>query len=389
MDGAGNVIIADYGNRRVRKIATSGIITTIVGTGASGSSGDGGPATAALLNGPGALALDGSGNLYIADVYGDKIRKVNTSGTISTIVGTGAHGFSGDGGAATAAMLNHPSGLAFDGSGNLYICDNGNFRIRKVTPSGTITTVAGNGTYAYGGDGGAATAAQLEAPWGIAVDASGVIYVTEDKRVRKISTSGIITTFAGTGTLGWTGDGGPATAARVTEPSDVKVDAAGNVFIADLNNNCIRKVSSAGIITTIAGTGTAGYNGDGAATATQFHAPQYIALSGAKIYLSDATNSLARVYEPATTSVGNAANTTLPVISVAPCPSKGTFTLNVQSITAEEIQLIITDATGKKVDELTTTANKATEVQLHVPAGIYYISTDTRSGRAVEKIVVE
>ena len=185
--------------------------------------------------------------------------------TIDTIAGTGTEGYSGDGGAATAAQLNNPRGVAVDGSGNVYIADLSNNRIRKVDGSGNISTIAGTGTQGYSGDGGAATAARLNWPQQVAVDGTGNVYIadTGNQRIRKVDGAGNISTFAGTGTEGYSGDGGAATAARLNSPQEVALDNAGNVYIADTGNDRIRKVDGSGNISTFAGTGTEGYSGDG------------------------------------------------------------------------------------------------------------------------------
>jgi len=243
-DAAGNMYIADYGNSRIRKVNTLGIISTIAGNGNSAYSGDGGQATAAELNGPIALTLDATGNLYIADMYNHRIRMVNTSGIISTVAGNGTGAFSGDGGPATAAEIFMPNGVVVDAFGNLYIGDTQNARVRMVNTVGIISTFAGNGT-SYSGDGGLAIAAGIQYPQGLAFDAAGNLYITTagDEHIRMVNPSGIISTFAGNGTNGYTGDGGPATSAELYNPSGVACDAAGNLFIADYDNNVIREVS--------------------------------------------------------------------------------------------------------------------------------------------------
>src|ERR1035438_7314213 len=267
-DATGNLFIADTFNNRVRKVSPGGIISTVAGSGARGFSGDGAPAAAAQLNYPQGVAVDATGNLFIADTGNMLIRKVSASGIVTTLAGiaaaTGAQGFSGDGGPATAAQLSNPKGLAVDALGNLFIADTGNQRIRKVS-AGIIATVAGGGTFGPGDDGGPATAAQLYNPVGVAVDAAGNLFIagTSDPRIRKVSASGIITTVAGTGTQGFSGDGGPAAAAWLYEPWGVATDAGGNLFIADAGNQRIRKVTADGIVTTIAGTGAQGSSGDG------------------------------------------------------------------------------------------------------------------------------
>uniref|UniRef100_UPI001FE0E2EF NHL repeat-containing protein n=1 Tax=Spirosoma luteum TaxID=431553 RepID=UPI001FE0E2EF len=286
-DASGNFYIADGGNQRIRKVSTAGIISTVAGTGISGFSGDGGAATSASLYGPADMAYDASGNLYIADIGNRRVRKVNTSGIISTVAGNGFVGFSGDGGAATAAGLYFPTGVAYDASGNLYIADANNNRIRKVSPSGIISTVAGSGGSGFFlGDGGPATAASLVSPTSVAVDASGNLYIAElnNARIRKVSTSGIISTVAGNGSQGFSGDGGPATAASLVSPTSVAVDASGNLYIADFDNHRIRKVSTSGIISTVVGTGVAGFSGDGGpATGALLYRPSGVVVDGGVI----------------------------------------------------------------------------------------------------------
>ncbi|GAB3993632.1 hypothetical protein GCM10028807_29390 [Spirosoma daeguense] len=264
-DSSGNIFIVDSDNNRIRKVSTTGIITTVAGNGTPGFSGDGGLATNAMLDNPNSVAVDSVGNLYIADFKNHRIRKVNTSGIITTIAGNGTFGFGGDGGLATSANLYYPRGVAIDRTGNLYIADFYNYRVRKVSTAGIITTVAGNGTFGFGGDGGPATSASLSYPYGVSVDGSGNLYVAdrENQRIRKVTTLGVISTVAGSGNLGFSGDGGPATSASLAYPTDVVADSLGNLYIADPNNQRIRKVSTSGVISTIAGTGLPTFGGDG------------------------------------------------------------------------------------------------------------------------------
>ena len=222
-------------------------ITTFAGTGVPGFSGDGGPAVQAQLNLPGDVAVDGAGNVYVADTNNHRIRKVDPSGTtatITTIAGTEESGFSGDGGAAVQAQLNLPHGVAVDGSGNVYIADTNNHRIRRVDSSGTTTTIAGTGVSGFSGDGGAAVQARLNSPHGVAVDGSGNVFIadTNNHRIRRVDSSGTITTIAGTGVSGFSGDGGPAVQAQLYLPHGVAVDGFGNVYIADTNNHRIFKL---------------------------------------------------------------------------------------------------------------------------------------------------
>jgi sugar lactone lactonase YvrE len=284
VDGSGNLFIADTRNHRIRKVAPDGTISTVAGTGTAGFSGDGGVATSARLNMPKSVEADGAGNLYIADSSNHRIRRVSGDGKITTIAGTGSADFSGDGGAATLAKLYTPRGIAVDESGNLFFADFDNARIRKVATDGTISTVAGTGTLGFSGDGGPATSAELHWPIGVAVDGAGDLFFTDtyNNRVRKVTVSGTITTVAGTGGGAFSGDGGPATSAELYWPVGVAVDAAGNLFIADSGHQCVRMVATNGTITTMAGGGLAGYIGDGgAATLASLSWPYGMAVDGA------------------------------------------------------------------------------------------------------------
>jgi serine/threonine-protein kinase len=252
-DPDGNIYISDSNNHRIRKINPAGLISTIAGTGTAGSAGDGGPATAAQVNAPNGLALATNGTLYIADSNNQRIRKISTDGVITTVAGVGSKGFSGDGGPATAAEFANPNGLAIAADGSLYVADPGNGRIRKIDPQGIISTVAGNGVYGYAGDGGPATAAELRIP-NVAISPDGVLYIADydNQRVRRVTPDGVITTVAGTGSDGYAGDGGPAIRAQLSGPTSTAVDGAGNLYIADDGNDRIRRVDSHGVITTVA-----------------------------------------------------------------------------------------------------------------------------------------
>lgn len=294
VDSAGNLYIADYLNSRIRKVNTSGVTATVAGNGTYGSSGDGGPATSAQLSLPWGVAVDNAGNLYIADTTNSIVRKVDTSGTITAVAGTGTYGFSGDGDPATSAQLGNPSGVIVDSVGNLYIADTQNNRVRKVGTNGTITTVAGNGTEGFSGDGSLATSAQLNRPTDMAVDSAGNLYIadTQNNRIRKVNTSGTITTVAGDGTFGDGGDGGPATSAQFGYPYGVAVDSAGNLYIADTLNNRLRKVDTSGNISTVAGNGTDGYSGDGGpAISAQLSGPFGVRVDSlGNLYIADSSN---------------------------------------------------------------------------------------------------
>jgi sugar lactone lactonase YvrE len=318
IDPGGNVYVVDTSSQKIRRITPAGAISTVAGTGAgcaqpTAPCGDGGPATAAQMNNPAQAAFDAAGNLYFADQNLDRIRKIATDGTISTVAGDGQQCFPstdpcGDGGAATAAHLRAPTAVAVDGSGDLYIADQFDHRIRKVS-GGIITTFAGDGTAcstASCGDGGAPTSAQLNFPLGVAVDSAGHVYIadTGDQKIRKVA-GGVITTVAGDGTACATptsacGDGGSPTAAQLNFPSSVAVDGAGSVYVGDRTNNKVR-ILTAGAIFTLAGTGNAcaftPFCGDGgAARDADLNSPFQVAVdpAGANIFIADANDRLVR-----------------------------------------------------------------------------------------------
>ena len=268
-DRAGNLFVADAHHARIRRIDTAAnTITTIAGCGIEGYSGDGGPAVHARIASPHGSALDRHGNIYIADLKNDRIRKVDAStGTITTVAGTGDHGYSGDGGPATEAMLASPIAVFATADGDLYIVDHRNSRIRKVNAAtGIITTVAGTGEQGFHGDGGPATQAAISLPRDVALDADGSLYIADgaNNRVRKVDPDGTITTVAGTGRADYSGDGGPAHNANLSMPYSIALDRDGNLYVVDTGNRRIRKIdASTGIITTVAGNGSYGFSGDG------------------------------------------------------------------------------------------------------------------------------
>ena len=290
-DAAGNLYIADTDNNIIFEVSLAGVISTVAGTGEQGFGGDGAAATSALLDSPAGVTVDASGNIYIADTHNNRIREV-TGGIITTIAGTGVAGYSGDGAAATAATLSYPTAVTIDSKSNLYIADTNNHRIREITGT-TIATVAGDGEQFYSGDGLLATAAGLDSPNGVAVDSAFNLYIgdTHNQRVRMVTfTTGIITTLAGTGVKGFTADG-PAASAALARPRGVAVDGAGNVYVADSDNQRIRTVSS-GNVTTIAGDGSQGYNGDtGISTAASLDTPRALAVAGSSVAFADTDNN--------------------------------------------------------------------------------------------------
>jgi hypothetical protein len=352
LDSAGNLYIADSNNHVIRKVAAgTGIITTVAGNGTWGYSGDNGPATSAQLDFPMGVALDSAGNLYIADTYNSVIRVVSaTTGVITTFAGSGVGNCGGDNGPASSAGLLVPTVIAFDGAGNLYVANPDCSRVRKIAAStGTITTVAGNGQYGYSGDNGPATSAMLGTPRGVALDSAGNLYIADQSfdLVRKVNAlTGVITTVAGTPPAtnygppnsGYSGDGGPATSARLTWPYAVAVDGAGNFYIADYNNQVIRKVTaSTGIISTVVGDGSgtpcSSFGGDGGpATSAGLCNPEGVSVDSAgNLYIADGGES--RIREATVSGPPPATAAAAPVFSVPEGTYVGTQTVTLTDST--------------------------------------------------------
>ncbi len=288
VDSSGNVYVPEWRGHRVRKVDPSGSVTTIAGSGDWGYSGDGGPATEARLNHPFAVAADTSGNVYVAERDGHRVRKIDSSGVITTFAGTGQRGEGGDGGPATDAPLPRPLGLSVDSYGNVYVASEN--KIRRIDGDGIITTLAGTGDRGSIGDGGLAIAARLGDPHGLAFDTTGNLYVAgwDSNRIRRIDTVGGITTFAGTGDLGFGGDGGQAAQARLHHPLGVAVDPAGNVYVGEDGGGRVRRIDTAGVITTFAGTGNSGYGGDGGpATQARVRAFGVAASADGNLYVAE------------------------------------------------------------------------------------------------------
>ena len=362
VDAAGNIFIADTFNA-VRKVAPSGMISTVAGSyQAAGYSGDGGAATKASLYSPAGLAVDGAGNLYIADLGNNRVRKVLPDGTITTVAGGGSPATSnGDGGPATNAKLSAPGSVAIDASGSIYISEGGfgASRIRKVSANGTISTIAGNGALSFSGDGGPATSAALNVPLGIALDAAGNLYIADggNSRIRKVSASGIITTVAGKSTFSFSGDGGPATSAGLNAPTWVAVDSAGNLYITDAGNERVRMVNTTGIITTIAGNGVLGTSGDGGpATSARLNVPFGIALgTGGTVYVSEGGSGRVRMLTPSASSrpiaVTNAASFT-GTTSVA---AGEIITIFGTGIGPDSLTTLLLDSSGRVATSLAST----------------------------------
>ncbi|MBE2290849.1 MAG: SMP-30/gluconolactonase/LRE family protein [Chitinophagaceae bacterium] len=389
VDGAGNVYIVDTKNHCIRKVNSAGIISTIAGNGTAGYSGDGGPATAAKLYIPNKIVLDVAGNILFVDNGNFCIRKIDAGGIISTIAGTGVAGNSGDGGPATAAQVNGSPGLAIDAAGNIYFSDVTKNTIRKINTSGIVSTIAGCGLSGYMGDGGPATAARFNEPFGIAVDGTGNIYVAEysNNCLRKISASGVVSTVTGALVAGYSGDGGPASIAKLDRPASVVVDKNGNIYIGDHNNHVIRRISNTGIITTIAGTGVSGYSGDGGpATAATFRGPSDVCIDAmGSLLIADYGNSVIR-------RVNNVVTVPFdPVLQdadmrVFPNPSSGRFSVRVSTMESCSMSIVVTDLLGRQVLTLSASTNTDVPIDMNVANGWYVVAAIVDSRVLSEKM---
>jgi uncharacterized protein (TIGR03437 family) len=309
-DPAGDVYFCDFNNNRVREILTNGTIVTVAGTGVAGYNGDNIQGTKAELWEPYRVSMDPAGNLYIADPGNNRIRKLAPNGIITTVAGNGNSNYTGDGGLATSAALDFAEDAVLDTAGNIYIADSGNNAIRKVTAAtGIITTIAGTGSQGYSGDGGQATKATLYLPVSLAVDPAGNIYFSDQGNnvVRKVTAAtGIITTIAGSTALGFGGDGGPATAATFNNPAGVALDSAGNLYVIDVANCRLRVILTTGTIQTVAGNGNCAYGGDGGpATSGELNEPRSVAVGTfGDVYIADFSNNRVRQLTPGATTVG-------------------------------------------------------------------------------------
>ncbi len=376
-DASENLLIADYKNNVIRKVTNTGSISTIAGNGTAGYSGDGGHATVAKVRGPMGIAVDGSGNIYFAEALNHVIRKISTSGIISTIAGTGTSGYNGDDIPATDAKLYSPYGVDVDNAGNIYFADVNNYRVRKINTLGIISTIAGNGFFGFSGDGSPATAAQTKYPSGIAVNnVTGDIYISDyaNHRIRKVNALGIITTIAGTGVVGNSGDGGPATSANLNGPNGVYVDNVGNVYITCNYANVVRKVNISGIISTIAGNGTIGAGGDGGpATTAQLSNPNDISINAiGNIFIADADNNAIRKIANYPEAI-NEINCTGQTITIYPNPAKTEITIEAEG-TVETIS--ISNAIGQTIYRQSTATNNTVIDISGFASGMYFVKVN-------------
>jgi trimeric autotransporter adhesin len=393
IDRNGNIYIADALNHRIRKINTVGVITTIAGTGVAGYSGDGSLSTSAQLNRPTDVAVDSLGNVYIADELNFVVRKINPSGIISTCAGTGVSGYTGDGGLATAAQLTRVNLLSIDKARNLYISLYEDNVIRKVNAgTGIITTIAGTGVQGFSGDGGLATSATFYSTCKVAFDNAGNIYIADEynQRIRKINTSGIVTTVAGTGAIGFSGDGGLATSASLNYPEGIAVDISGNLYISDKLNERVRKVTaSTGIITTIAGTGAQSYTGDGGlATSATLYYPEELSFDVfGNMYISDWGNNVIR--KVTNVSVGiNQISQVNESLNIYPNPSSGIVNVQINSNT-ENASYKVYNLIGKEVKagNLTYISNKVDLSEFD--NGMYTIVVSSKDGVSNSKVSLQ
>lgn len=391
VDGSGNVYVQDYSNNRIRKISTTGYITTIAGTGTAGNSGDGSVGTSADIR-PYGVAVDKSGNVYFSDAGTGVVRKINTLGIISRYAGTAVPGYDGDNGPATAAKLDAVAGLAFDMSDNMYLADGRANVIRMVKKStGIITTIAGDGTMSVSGDGFPATSVGLDSPFAVAADRRGNVYFSDmnSHRVRKVDVDGMLTTVAGTGISGYSGNMGPATNAQLNHPAGLAVDSIGNLYIADADNDVIRKVDTFGVITTVAGNHTPGFGGDlGDPIGANLHTPYGVAIDRyGSLYIADANNQRIRktFYATAVTPVTGKGN-----IESFPNPFKNELVISgvnkTDKITvldlAGRVILPVHDCTADGVQQIATR---------DLAPGVYLLQVSDNNGlrKSVTKIVKE
>ncbi len=394
IDKGGNLYIADAGNSKIRKIDhATGIITTIAGSGGHGYFGDGGAASNAKLWVPTDVFLDTTGNIYIADANNYRIRKITAStGIITTIAGIGISGDSGEGGPATGATISQPCGLYVDKSGNVYFTDIDNHKVKKINAlTGIITTIAGTGVAGYFGDGGAATDAQLFSPAQVYNDSTGNVFFTDadNNTVRMINvSSGIISTYAGCGTSGYSGNGGPATDALLSVPYGIFIDKLNNVYVTEYGNGTIRKIDGAmGTITAIAGNGTPGFAGDGGPALGACLIPEDICFdSNGTMYIADYENNrIRKVYNAVGINKVGKDNK----ISVYPNPASNEVTIQIENNATRMYEVSITDFLGRFIYRSNFIGKDIVSVSSW-PKGVYCVMLTGENGyRYMERVVVE
>jgi sugar lactone lactonase YvrE len=388
-DKDGNLYVTDEGVYRVRKIDPAGIITTIAGTGTYGYCCDGGPAVMARIGFINGIAADQHGNIYLADGGGSHIRKITTDGIIHTIAGTGATGYNGDGIPATDAEFNGVVGVAIDDTGNVYACDIYNYRIRKISPGGIITTIAGTGIDGFTPDGARADTSAIGDSYCVQVDISGNVFFKDKDRIRKIASgTGILTTIAGNGTSGYSGDGGAATNASIST-AKFAVDTSGNLYLGEETSKRVRKVNTEGGISTIAGCGVTGFDGEGisALLAKMSYAIGVAIHPDGEVYFADKGNSRVRRITYDWVGVQNE-----PIISedlhVFPNPARSNVSLQVIT-TDKAARITVKNATGAVVYEQLIPANKPVTIAAPWPAGVYMVTAATESKTITRELIVQ
>lgn len=362
-DNKGSFYFSDDANARVRKVTNSGVISLFCGTGSPGNSGDGGLAIHARIGFVTGIASDSSGNVYLADGGNSCVRRVTPDGIITTIAGTGVAGYNGDGIPATDAQLSNPQSIAVDDTGNLYICDRNNYRIRKVLRSGTIQTIIGTGSNGFSADGALADTSAIAESYCVIVDHSGNILFKDGNRIRKINCANrIIETIAGNGVNGYSGDGGAANFASIATVQFTS-DSAGNLFLSEQGENRLRKVNNSGQISTFAGTGAVGIDGDGVPIATaKISAPTGIAFSAVgELFFADASARIRKITLAwdGVNEVGGAHDR----LELYPNPAHGVVNVRMNT-PAKEANLTILDASGVVVKSMTVPCNVAAAVDV-------------------------
>ena len=393
LDNSGNLYVSDWLHYRIRKVSPGygGTITTIAGNGTTGYSGDGGLGTDAQLGSVYNLCVDRYGNVYIADAGNNCIRKITPLDTITTIAGTGTAGYNGDGIPATAARLNVPGDVAVDSMGNIYIADIQNHRIRMVDTAGVIHTIAGTGIDGFSPDGSLADTAQIE-PWCIRVDNMNNIYYGDSFRIRKIDTVGIITTIAGNGISGFSGDGGAATDAQIGGGGGIFVDIHRNIYIADAVTNRVREVNAAGgIIYTIVDSDGAGvFGGDGGPPLlAKLDGPSGVVVDDSgDIYIGDQGNNRVRLVTKHPLSITNLMNKENEV-NVYPNPCHDYCTIQITDLINEQADVVISTITGAALYKCSMLTNKPVTLQLTWPPGVYIISATTVQQQFYDKLIIQ
>jgi len=389
LDDDGNLYICDMSNNRIRKVSTAGIITTVVGNGSWGYSGDGGLAVDAQIDAALNVATDHKGNIYIADIDNNRIRKVH-GGIISTIAGTGIAGFNGDGIPATAAQLNEPVGITVDDTGSVYISDSYNYRIRKIDTFGFIHTIAGTGVSGFSSDGSMADTARILRCISLKADHAGNIFFTDSTRIRKINTLGLISTIAGTDILGYGGDGGNAASATV-DPNAIDVDGVGNIYVADGSNQRIRKITTDGYINTIAGNGLGGISGDGGdPLLAKICSPVGIAVKSENdIYFSNQCGASVRKITMLGDGVPSPPNSKEGSVRIFPNPANGQFSILITTKAIGNATVVISDLKGTVLDELSIPANEPVSIESCYNPGVYIVSVLAGGEHYSERLIIE